>query len=213
MKGLLLKDLCNFRKYGKQLTVILALYVFLGMFIDSFQFMEVCIIVMGGMMVLTSISYDELAKWDEYALTMPISRRVIVKSKYTLLLLTTVTGCIISLCYGLLIQTMKGGTALRDFGLLVGIVGELTLIGFSIILPLVFRYGVEKARIWLLCILMTPTILAVIITKYILPSVTIEMETIIRIGKIVGMLTPAITILILYFSYFVSTQIFEKKAF
>ena len=38
--------------------------------------------VLAAMMPVTAFSFDEKAKWDKYALSMPVSRRDLVLSKY-----------------------------------------------------------------------------------------------------------------------------------
>ena len=87
MKGLLMKDLLNLKRQGGIILLVLAMY---GLFAFSSGMSEVLgsmICVFGAMLPVTALAYDERAKWDKYALTMPVTRRQMVLSKYLLGLL------------------------------------------------------------------------------------------------------------------------------
>ena len=80
MLGLVKKDLLMIK--GNIRQVILFLVVFL---ILAFQENNIIVIVpvfVSMMVFITTFSYDEYNKWDAYAISLPVSRKNIVKAKY-----------------------------------------------------------------------------------------------------------------------------------
>ena len=53
------------------------------------------ITLMLSMQVITTMSYDEYAKWDKYALTMNINRKDIVLSKYVFFIMSIIIGMVV----------------------------------------------------------------------------------------------------------------------
>lgn len=74
MTGLVLKDMLVMRKTLKTYVLFLAFYLLLaviGLFPISTITAVTQIIIM--MLPLSAFSFDELAKWDRYALTFPLA--------------------------------------------------------------------------------------------------------------------------------------------
>ena len=72
MKGLLLKDILNFKKQGVMFFFLIALWFFIGIRNKDIYYLSAIIAIMTLLVPITVISYDEKAKWERYALTMPI---------------------------------------------------------------------------------------------------------------------------------------------
>ena len=88
MTGLILKDFLVMRKTLKTYTLFLAFYAALaalGVFPLSVVTAMVQIILI--MLPISAFSYDEFAKWDRYAMTLPLGRRTVVKARYLFTLL------------------------------------------------------------------------------------------------------------------------------
>ena len=82
MTGLMLKDLLVMRKTLKTYALFLAFYAALaaaGALPLAAVTAMVQIIIM--MLPIAAFSYDELAKWDRYVLTLPLGRRTVVKAR------------------------------------------------------------------------------------------------------------------------------------
>ena len=82
MTGLVLKDMLVMRKTLKTYVLFLAFYLLLaviGLFPISTITAVTQIIIM--MLPLSAFSFDELAKWDRYALTFPTGRRSLVGAR------------------------------------------------------------------------------------------------------------------------------------
>ena len=69
MKGLLLKDIYNLRKVGKQYILILAFFTVYCFFLKNPSFFPMMTVMSFSMLILTSMGYDEAAGFDKYAAT------------------------------------------------------------------------------------------------------------------------------------------------
>lgn len=141
MKGLLLKD---FYTLGKQAKLFLALTVLFAILPGS---LSACAILYASLLPTTAVAYDERAKWPWLAAMMPYSITSLVMSKYLVGYLTTgavtLLACIVRLFYAL---ANNQGFPGEDLGALFSICCIAFLLT-AINLPLLFRFGAEKARL------------------------------------------------------------------
>jgi ABC-2 type transport system permease protein len=162
MKSLILKDLYNIGHNFK--SMFLMLLVFAIIFIPS-SGPETYIIVCGilcSMMVITTFSFDDSSKWTKYAMIMPVSKKDMVVSKFIILLIFSTIGVVSGLFIGSVgaIITHKIDLNMESiitllFMTLVGLVVAVTFGSMSI--PLLFKFGAEKARTLSLISFLLPT--------------------------------------------------------
>ena len=69
---------------------------------------------MSMMMSIYSFSYDSLAKWDRFGLSLPVTRKEVVASKYILSLLFCLIGTALSFLLSSIVLYFK---PVKDFGL------------------------------------------------------------------------------------------------
>ena len=81
MKGLLMKDLYLVSNFKKQYGLLLLFIGGWSIFTQSFSFLAMYTILLGGMMTFSIMSMDEAVHFNRYALTMPVSVRTLVKEK------------------------------------------------------------------------------------------------------------------------------------
>ena len=148
MKGLLLKDAYQAWYYAKM--VVVAAVVMMGVGVISIMnganFFIVYAGFLLGMMPMTLLAYDQASKFSEYSGVLPVTKEQLVGSKY-----------IIGLC-GLVLAEVFAAAALGaaqlhwvavDSALVISTlvqVGMTTLLGSTILLPLSYRFGYEKAK-------------------------------------------------------------------
>ena len=151
MKGLLVKDLYMSKSYCRVYLLIaaafLALYAFSSVNGHENLFFLQYPTVLAGMVPINLIAYESQCKWEQFAGTLPYTRAQLVSAKYLIGLMF----------FGILLVM-----TLAVMGIAMAIVGRfspvllwsqsvlMTLCFFgscTIILPLVFRFGIEKARI------------------------------------------------------------------
>lgn len=145
MRGLLVKDLYMISGFRKQYTLVLLFMGGWSFFMKSFSFLAMYAIILGGMMTLTLTSMDEAVHFNRYALTMPISVRTLVKEKYVMTCLCIATGSLFALAIesaAMLVSWHEGAAEWIEMAAL----STFFLVAYTVSIPVIFKYGVEKAR-------------------------------------------------------------------
>ena len=85
--GLIKKDLLNLSSYKISLLVMLVCVFAIGSAGEEmWRYIPIVMTTMLGMIALSTFSYDELAKSDEYVLSLPVNKKEIVLEKYILVI-------------------------------------------------------------------------------------------------------------------------------
>ena len=213
MKGLLLKEFYNLKKYCKSIFLIIVLYCILFIPTGGTSFLAGITVFLSVMLTLTSFSYDDAAKWDQLALSMPLQRRDIVKSKYLLLLISAGGGVVLSLLISLIASVFTQQLDMLTMFATIGATLLIAVLIFSIILPLVYKLGVEKMRFLMIGCILVPVIL-VTVGAAILQQMHVAMpsdEVMNKLFFVALCASPFILALALFFSYRAAVKIFNKK--
>ena len=146
MIGLLRKDLYMTWAYCRSFVVILGVFLGVGLVNGENSFFVIYPMIIGMMLPVSIISYDERFKWHIACDALPCSRAQAVSSKYILTLL--LVGLIFALT--MLIQGIRLSRAgdLAQLRELPGMLLPVGLVGPAVLLPVIFRLGVEKGRIF-----------------------------------------------------------------
>lgn len=206
-----MKDLYVLKKYSKTLGIILLLYAVWGYAMDSISFLGGVITLLFAMMVNTSLSYDDAAKWDVYALTLPISRRDMVTSKYILSLAFLVPGFLLSLLFITVITRLKGTPFTLDIWITLGVMISISAIYQCIIIPFILKFGTEKARIASASILIAPSLLIFLLFKANIPKPSQAILDLLIHN--LPFLAGGFLVVIFVVSYFISIKIVENKEY
>ncbi|MFA9464014.1 MAG: ABC-2 transporter permease [Velocimicrobium sp.] len=152
MKSLILKDLYNIGHNAKSMLFMLLVMSFI---IIPFSGAEAYIVmsdILCSMMVITTFSFDDNSKWMKYAMVTPITKKDMVTSKFIVLLIFSAIGAVVGLVIGsiggIIVHKLNFSNISDIFTLLfVSLVSIVIaeIIG-SISIPLLFKFGVEKAR-------------------------------------------------------------------
>ena len=148
MKGLLMKDLLNLKQTIRVWALLLALFIVIGFAQQSPVYISSMLTVMVLLLPVNALAYDENCKWDAYALTMPVTRRDLALSKYLLALV------------GAGAMALMGATPDEVFST-IGLLLAAGLCMISIMLPLLFRFGVQKGRMVMIVVVLLPVALTV----------------------------------------------------
>lgn len=153
MKALILKDLLAVWKYCRNLLLMCGAFLVASIFAEDYGFMQTYPVIFVGMLVNSLIAYDERDKWDKLVLTMPITRRQYVTSKYLVGLL--LQGTVLALTAGSCAMRMvlSGGFDLEVFWGEMSVLLALACAAPSLILPFIFKDGSEKGRMAYLIVL------------------------------------------------------------
>lgn len=210
MLGFVKKDLAMIRSNIKIIALLIIFYIVIG-FNDN---MDISFILpfMSFMIMISTFSYDEFNKWDAYASTLPSGRKNNVKSKYLTTLLILVVTTIIVIILSFLISYIH--TKAIDYQIiLLSMLGNIfaTLTLLSFMYPIIFKFGIEKARIAIFIIVFGIVILGGILLKY------VDLSSILNSFSFMeNYAVPVIiilSILFIYISYIISLKIQLKKEY
>lgn len=214
MKALILKDLYNLKKYIKSMIVMIIIFTFVFIKAGSVDGLVTMASILFGMMIMNTFTFDDVCNWERYCLTTPIRKRDIILSKFIVLFILSFIGILVGF-----IATIYGSICMervmnKEF---FGTMGLLVIVGFSIseifgstIMPIIYKFGVEKARNFLIVTYLIPTGITLGIYKLLLTLGVIFTEKIIFI---IMMTSPIIALLWNVIMYIISLKFFEKKEF
>ena len=211
MTGLVLKDFLVLRKALRTYVLFLIFYLILAIFdLFSISFITAFVQIIVMILPMSSFAYDDLAKWDRYAMTLPLGRRAVVRAKYAFVLLMILVAAAFALlsCVALSItaaQPVEENLAAGVGALSVG------LLAVDVTLPLNYKMGPERARPFLYAIIFIPVILLVLAARagwldnleQLPPSVVLPLLC----------LLPLVILLGLPVSYLISCRVVEQKEF
>lgn len=150
MKGLFIKDcrtiLNNNRTF---LVMMIGIILFLSFTVDSLDFVGGYLTIVGSMLALGTISYDQAENGMSFLLTLPISRKMYVQSKYLFSVLFSVALIVLVNIISVPVSIMRGYS--YDISMPAGMFAGC-LIFLFIMIPLQLKFGVEKARIALVIV-------------------------------------------------------------
>ncbi len=144
MKGLLLKDFYLIKTVCRMNILIIVLFVVVSAFSTDNMFFLFFPCIISSMMPITLLSYDEHDKWTEYALTLPCTRAQIVSGKY----LIGLAGIVFVMLLTVLVQALFGAYSVAELAVLAVLMLTIGLVGPAILYPLIFKFGIEKGRLF-----------------------------------------------------------------
>lgn len=216
MRGMLLKDLLVLRKTVRFYVLFLLFYAgltLIGAFDASFVITFAQVMLM--MLPLSVCAYDEQAKWDRYAMSLPLGCRGVVGGRYLLVLVLSLFALAFSLITALVLSLMGKADLLTCLATaLVSTAVGLMIV--SILIPLCYKLGVERARPYLFAIVGIPFVAIFLLAKAgalaaldlsflnrMAPPATLGVFALLLVAALAGLAV----------SYLVSCRIMEHKEF
>lgn len=145
MKGLLLKDLYLTLKYCRLQLGVIVIMTLVSFFADTGMAFLAYPALFAGMIPIYLLSADEKDGWGEFAQTLPVTKRAMVTEKYVVTLVSVFAAAAFMALLWLGRLVVTGGELAR-FGSALMLVGAIGLLYPAVVLPLIFRFGVEKGR-------------------------------------------------------------------
>ncbi|SET77996.1 ABC-2 transporter permease [Lacrimispora sphenoides] len=162
MKSLILKDLYNIGHNAKSMIFILLVLAFALIPSSGVEGYIIMSGILCSMMIITTFSFDDQSKWLKYAMVMPVTKKDIVISKFIVLLIFSGIGAVTGLIIGAIGGTIahKGIFSSVNNMLSLLFTGAVSLvlseIAGSMSIPLLFKFGAEKARMLMLVSCLIP---------------------------------------------------------
>lgn len=217
IKGLIIKDILQLKNYRKTLVVFILIFMLVSISeIDGIGNMLALMLTLAfAMFSMASFNYDELNKTDRYILTLPITRRQVVLSKYIFVIYSTLIGSIIGTVIGFILTSLVN-KQISNIGEIITIgLGGMMEIGLieAIQIPCIYKWGTEKGRIQM--VLITALVIALTgVIEFIVKKVNIQFP-VNNFFDIFNKFLPVIfivtTIIIYYISFKIAYKIYNKK--
>ena len=165
MIGLITKDFLVMRKALKSYVLLMGIYIILA-YLDFFDysFIITFIQMVLAVMPISAFAYDEQAKWDRYAMSLPLGRRGVVGARYLFVLGLTRFTVAAGLAGTALLYLVHQADPLEMFVTLM-VSTTIGLLIPTILLPLSYKLGAERARPYLYAIIFIPIIAVVLLVK------------------------------------------------
>lgn len=147
MKGLIRKDLYMMKTYFRISWVIVLIFLVVGAVNEKASFYYIYSCMMGGILPISLLSYDEKERWMDYADTLPVSTNTIVRSKYLLgLIFSVAVSVLATISYAIGCKVSRGGDLSGVPGMAVTFFC-ISLLPAILLMPVIFKFGVEKGRV------------------------------------------------------------------
>ena len=204
MTGIIVKDLIYLRRQVKTMAILLIFYIIMfSMMQETSQIISMfsmIMVLLSSILMMNTFAYDELSKWDIYSLSLPVTKVQLVLCKYFLTFVLSGVGVLLSIAVALAKQALN----------LEAWVGIYTAFGVavlfcSILIPLLFKFGVQRARILLVCIIMIPTAGIFFLINLKVPA--LGEASLIFLLKI----SPVALVVFIALSIFISCRVFQNK--
>ncbi len=210
MKGFIKKDLLFLKGSLKLYALICVLYII--MVIQGEIDISALLPFFSMMLMFTTFNYDAFNNWDAYATTLPKGRENIVKAKYTVTVLLALVVSLFVLILGYLISYFqKQPFNLTESLNIILIVNGVTFLIESIMYPIVYKMGIEKARIAIFLVVFGIVIIAGACWKFIDFNNFADPSHFLQHYGAILFLGGALIILAI--SFWISKKIYLKKEF
>lgn len=147
MKGLLIKDWYMALRYCRMYALVCIVFLVVAVIGEdstSFAFFP-CLLC--SMIPVTLLAYDERSGWTEFSKAMPYTAGQIVSAKYLTGLIPTMIVTLITAIEQAVYLNIRGEFELSGYMVFIMVGFILSLLPCALIMPFVFRLGVESGRI------------------------------------------------------------------
>lgn len=190
MKGLLLKDLINIKSHILYYCLLLLGFSVLSLSMGNVFFFSGLVLFLSVNMTMSCMNYDEHDHWEKFAVTSGISRKKLVLEKYLFVGILLSVGFLIGIVLNILSPSFG-----KEGYFAVALYTCASLILLDIMLPLFFKFGVERSRfIYILCFLIV--VLAVAGTGFLMGANGVALQTILYIAAGLSVVGTIVSILI-----------------
>ena len=209
MMGLVKKDFYLAAGLARSYLIVAAIFLVLSLAgIYEFSFLSSFMGLLCIMLPVNVFSYDEQAKWDKYAAALPGGRRAVVQARYVFTLIVSAGAVVLGGAVGAAACLLDptAGETLWEMVLSTAAGGSVGILLNAVRLPLMFKFGVQKGRLYLALVL---AILFGAFLGGVAALASAVQEPSVLILPLAAI--PAAGLLALVPSYFLSLRIFRKK--
>ena len=148
MTGLILKDFLILRKTLRSYLLVLIVYTgiaFTGVW--PADIVGVLSVVTVMMLPMNVFAYDKQAKWDTYGLALPVGRTKTVCARYLCVLILCLFSIGLTAIFGVALYAVGRVEEPVEFMITCSVMGLVSVLMNAILLPFLYKFGPERARI------------------------------------------------------------------
>ena len=214
MLGLMIKDVYTIKRQFKIVVLMSIFYIGFSILDNNIGFLSFVALFANIGLILPIFSYDEKGQWDKYARILPVSYEKLVLSRYVEVLI--VNGVMLAILIPISLFVKKPEEEfLEILSILVAAISIGVLL-ISIMFPIIYKKGIEKARIMIFVVILVPTCLIATMAKW---NININLHQILVsptvnfISYHLYIICPLIAAVFLALSYKISKSIVAKKEY
>lgn len=166
MKAMLYADWMNLRRSMKAILIVVAVIAVASLtWENNASFVSFILVMLSLMVPATLMSSDRAYGWDKLSLSLPISRKDVVSSKFVLCLLVNLVTFLLGTAYIASMDIFYGNAMAENMlGLLACEAVGLALTGID--MALILRFGPDRGRYFLIGVVWVPIILLTVVKKH-----------------------------------------------
>ena len=147
MTGLILKDFLILRKTLRSYLFMMLVYTaiaFSGVW--TADIVGVLMVVVLMMLPMNIFAYDKQCQWDTYGLALPVGRTKTVAARYLCVLLLCVCSVALTAVLGAALYAAGRVEEPVEFMVTCSVMGLMSVLVNAIMLPFLYKFGPERAR-------------------------------------------------------------------
>lgn len=214
MKGLLRKEWYILAKQMRFWIILILIYSALSVTVDwgsGMMSAMVCVVLFTAPMSL--FTQDRMSHWDAFAAALPNGRRAAVKARYLFTLVLALFCIVLVMACSALLYLLNLAENVNWAELLVtgGLSVFLSLFFISILMPLLYRFGPDKARVMIIIVYLF-VFLGVIGFFTLLPEGAVD-NLDVKFYLLLPVVLLVVLVAALCLSYRISLAIHQKQEF
>lgn len=216
MRGLLEKDFRLLKGQKNFFLLILVITVLLSLNSED-NFAVTYLTFIAGFLTISSFGYDDNGNCMPFLMTLPVSRKLYVKSKYVLGFLLTFIGWMAGMVISMVTAFLHKAPPTAEAVLFQLAWVFLWMILLSFVLPMLFQFGAEKGRMATLAMMLVFMAIVFVFTK-LAETLGMDIDACLEalagqqiVVLVAGMAVVALIMVLI--SYSISAKIVQKKEY
>lgn len=216
MKGLILKDFFVIKEYRK----IVGLFAIISIVMLAGNGNETFVLGYFSMMMISvsvgSVSYDDYNNGYSFLMSLPITRKQYVKSKYSFAIVTCSLGWLFAVIMTAVSLAARGRLNLQEWITIWCVFWAIEIFVISVTMPLAIKYGSEKGRTMMIVVIVA-VFVVILGAKKLVEKTNINVDAmiskVIESGALSLVIFLGLAVVAILLSYRTSANIMAKKEF
>ena len=171
MKGLILKDLYAMESFYR--NTLFSMVIVCGCFGFSLgaEGVTAATAIMCATMVVSTFALDERCGWPGFAAALPVDRKESVMAKYAVHVIYCFAGTMLGFVISIFVNVFaEQKLSVAELGICAIVSFAIAMVFGFVIIPVMFRFGAEKARFIMMAVIALPTIAVYLLADKVNPE-------------------------------------------